>query len=93
MQTALFSGRPWDQKALGLEEVSSVRTVEGASKHEAAVAAAEAQDRVGMMRKALQHYEQRPLVMARISMSEEDEAISLYLPVSPRISLYLPVSP
>ena len=27
------------------------------------------------------------------SMSEEDEAISLYLPVSPRISLYLPVSP
>ena len=60
---------------------------------EAAVAAAEAQDRVGMMRKALQHYEQRPLVMARISMSEEDEAISLYLPVSPRISLYLPVSP
>ena len=50
---------------------------------EAAVAAAEAVDRVAMMRAALEHYEQRPLIMARISMSEEDEVMQRTLTPTP----------
>ena len=58
-----------DPLVTAAEAARSAWEVAEAEAAEAAVAAAEAQGRVAMMRAALEHYEQRPLIMARISAS------------------------